>query len=304
MSTVSSDNIPRSSPVLGQARRQRVLCLHGASGRSDVIKHQLSNVAIALEGEITFWFLDGPLKCMVPQDDVAEVFQGDLFDWYPFQRTAPAIIRAMLHVCNHIITHGPYDGILGFSQGANLCALLSVLAMARLLPEEVPIWSYAIFLCGIDPTYELSMLETYFRHDMHDINMADRLAVLGGPDHLRLDLPTLHVLGKRDSYLKMGQQLWMRCTGEGKEYSRSAAVRSSPVGPSTLLVHLAGHKVPMDKLFTQRLVTAFHTLVEAAAERKVCLDREANEATEIPKTGQVFASVPLFAPIFGHSPTK
>lgn len=78
---------------------------------------------------------------------------------------------------------GPFDGVIGFSQGANMAAMLAASASTAV--------RWAVCICGVDSGW------------------GEQMTALFPPD-TPVQVPTLHVLAKEDGYLPLGEVLRSR----------------------------------------------------------------------------------------------
>eukprot|EP00966_Prymnesium_polylepis_P080434 1863636-Prymnesium_polylepis.1 len=130
----------------------RLLCLHGGGSSAAVMRRQTSKLRAALHSQVEFEFLQG--EQVMPEAEVdprlrAVFGDGPYFNWYSVRHDAPSGPEASLAdyvdaLCSEkfrfsypgadvamarlertIREDGPYDGLLGFSQGAILITLLT-----------------------------------------------------------------------------------------------------------------------------------------------------------------------------------
>ena len=80
------------------------------------------------------------------------------------------------HLAQH--RNAPYDGVLGFSEGASVAAALMLRQNSQ--GKAWP-FQFAIFICGVPP----------FRWDSNDVLLPNETAQ-------RIHIPTAHVLGAED----------------------------------------------------------------------------------------------------------
>ncbi|KAJ1722536.1 Ovarian cancer-associated protein 2 [Coemansia erecta] len=115
---------------------------------------------------------------------------------------------------------GPFDGILGFSQGAGMAAILLALAQQKnaAAAGELPVFRFAVLISGFFP------------------QMPEFEEALGGgsssssdDDDKRLHVPSLHVLGAADAVVPQSR---------GEELARRA------FDGAEVRVHEGGHYVP------------------------------------------------------------
>jgi len=123
----------------------RVLCLHGQGTSAEIFKSQTVALRNKLPPTYTFTFLDGPFHC-TPAPGIKVLFESGTYTWWP-KPTINAIRGAHDYILDHISQHGPYDILMGFSQG---CALIGSLLLyhARETPHEPLPFRAAMFLCG------------------------------------------------------------------------------------------------------------------------------------------------------------
>ena len=135
-------------PSLGHQSmpRLRVLALHSFRTNGAILRRQLhafSNFGEALAAEdVDIHYLNGVHLCN-PEDEekmeapIRTIFAGEQFyEWLnatphpddPRLRTYKYIDDSIKTICDYVNLYGPFDGVLGFSQGGSVCHLLSLLA--------------------------------------------------------------------------------------------------------------------------------------------------------------------------------
>jgi predicted esterase len=119
----------------GNMRKARVLCLHGYAQNAEFFRSRLGALRKALKSVVAdFHFIDAPHAATaeflgdVPED------RGAALGWFNPKETTkgarPAISReyvgleaSLRAVRRAVEEHGPFDGVLGFSQGGTIAAL-------------------------------------------------------------------------------------------------------------------------------------------------------------------------------------
>ncbi|KAI4321115.1 hypothetical protein MLD38_034535 [Melastoma candidum] len=84
------------------ARKPRMLCLHGFRTSGDILKKQ-------------------------GKSDVEGIFDPPYYEWFQFNKEFTEYVnfdKCLDYIQDYMIKHGPFDGLLGFSQGAILSAAL------------------------------------------------------------------------------------------------------------------------------------------------------------------------------------
>lgn len=131
----------------------RVLCLHGMGTDSTVLRAQISNFVSLLASNFTFTFLDAPNFCDAAPG-VADFYSGPYRCWFNTP-TGEKVGKAIEQARQAIEEAGPFDVVMGFSQGAALAASM-LLHQQIEHPDEEPLFKAAMFMCSPLPfTYNL-----------------------------------------------------------------------------------------------------------------------------------------------------
>lgn len=187
----------------------KILVLHGFRDAGQRRLEQMRSLTRKLKG-VSFQYLDAPYSVTLeeeqalPRTDCEDGTGKLVLSDNTFAASAPATVSGLRkwwslrkdsifdnpcfdtldasleHVRRHLETSsmGPFDGILGFSQGAVLaaCVLLDEKLQAKLTPARRP--RFGIFVGGF------AVSDTTFLERMNNVH---------------LTTPTLHVMGERDS---------------------------------------------------------------------------------------------------------
>ncbi|KAL1529379.1 hypothetical protein AB1Y20_000331 [Prymnesium parvum] len=132
-------------------RPLRILCLHGGGSNKLVTQNQTGKIAHMLGDDARFDFLEGPR--IFPDAEVdaqlkAAFGKGPYYGWYgvdysdrtnrPYIEkledhsvvyTYHEVEKAIDKVSSYMSTHGPFDVLLGFSQGAIIITLLTAMRL-------------------------------------------------------------------------------------------------------------------------------------------------------------------------------
>jgi Serine hydrolase (FSH1) len=175
-------------------------------------------------------------------------------DFYSyFHESAASILRAVEDLAVYAHTNGPFDGVIGFSQGAVLAATLLIalaanntdsnnrrnlpLALEPLLARSP--FRFAIFLCGGDP-FDLAALQ---RGEVLLIRELPR------DQPALINLPVVNCWASNDQdYPGMGPSLSSLCES----------------GVNERVIHTVGHGVPTDGDELNQLVIAVRVTMERA----------------------------------------
>ncbi|KAF5565482.1 EF-hcalcium-binding domain-containing protein [Fusarium phyllophilum] len=267
---VSSSNFAlKLSQYSPHNNSMRLLCLHGRGTNSDIFESQLAPIANLLPERYVLDFLDGPCEVNAAPG-VDSCSSGPYLAWHR-RHFAKDLASAYTYVKTVIDEDGPYDGVIGFSQGAALAASL-LLSHQQQAPSAPRLFKFAIFLSsvlpaaasekmGVDSTeyvvsYEKSLpeffgLSTLEIADMSSIERAYLFKQFpsannpGGTLHY-IDIPTLHILGSQDPFFNFGKIVVDLCDGKKRE----------------VLVHDGSHEVPRSEDYAQKIALLIENIAE------------------------------------------
>jgi acetyl esterase/lipase len=219
----ASESTLEPPPGRTSAGKLRILCLHGYHGSGHVLRAQMAAFSASLESLAEFVFLDAPSlsasdygwwhavnKELDPAGGDPGV-DGPRRHYKGWARTRDAIVACFE-------AQGPFDGILGFSQGAALAGLLVGLRSTdgRATVERPLRFDFAILVSGF-PSNDPELARLYERRDAYD-------------------LPSLHVVGRSDGIVPIAD---------------SRALAAHFAGP-VIAEHSGGHIVASDRSVTER----------------------------------------------------
>ena len=120
---------------------------------------------------------------------------GPFYNHYPREPELPRahLAEAFEHTYQFIAEKGPFDVVMGFSQGAALAAAM-IAHHEKANPGATPVFRAAVFLCGAAP-WESSGVEL----------------IVPQPDVFPITIPTAHVVGKLDPLYSQGLKLFGLC---------------------------------------------------------------------------------------------
>lgn len=216
----------------------RILCLHGGGTNARIFRAQCRGLIAQLKSEFRFVFAEGPFLSEAGPD-VTKVFGG----WGPFKRwfrwrpehpeiTPENAVKEIDQSLEDAIRQdtqqgatGEWVAILGFSQGAKLCASLLYRQQVR---EETMGKGYAgsdyrfgILLAGRAPLISLDSGSDIRLNstlpDASQITDVYRLnwSTLQSENRAVVRIPTLHVHGMGDPGLILHRQLFEEFCGPG-----------------------------------------------------------------------------------------
>ena len=226
----------------------RILCLHGGGTNARIFRLQCRVLEANLKSKFRLVFADAPFLSQAGPD-VVSVYKnhGPFRRWLRWRPDQPELeaeevvynievfLAAAMEADNMLGATGPFIGLLGFSQGAKMCA--SLLFRQQVRAEKLgrhcadTDFRFAVLLAGRGPLVSLDP-ELVMSPSLVD---AAHMGFQLFPDPTRTDhllrLPTIHVHGMRDQGLPLHRQLHDRYCEKG----------------TTRLIEWNGiHRVPID----------------------------------------------------------
>ncbi|PLB50765.1 hypothetical protein P170DRAFT_463876 [Aspergillus steynii IBT 23096] len=242
----------------------RFLCLHGQGTSSDVLKTQLASLRNHLDQRARheYDFVDGAVL-WPPARGIREVFGDEVESFSYFDEGADSIRAAVVDLAANVEAQGPFDGVIGFSQGAVLAATLilaqqthgSSLGLRRnaspSAPPDPP-FRCAVFLCGGLP-FDWAALERGTVELIRPFSSSSSSSG-GSSSGARpaecppvMDLPVVNCWADHDDdYPGMGPPLSQLCASD----------KNRPV------VHTVGHAVPAEGKELMALVEAVQATLD------------------------------------------
>lgn len=120
--------------------------------------------------------------------------------------SATGILAALADLASYIASEGPFQGVIGFSQGAALAATLMIQHGQNHLGSVDPLFRCAVFLCAGAP-YDPAALERGKAVLLDD----DGTGANCGGDVAAIHVPTAHVVGEKDDALGSSMALVRLC---------------------------------------------------------------------------------------------
>jgi hypothetical protein len=231
----------------------------------------------------SFDFLDGEAQVNAAPH-VAKFHEGPYLAWHS-SHFADEVAAAHQYVKDVMEEDGPYDGVVGFSQGAALAASL-LMAHQIQNPDAPPPFKFAIFICsvlpmspspsiGVEVTDYVLDYENSFRSffGITDEDVAERAAssktvhvykplntpfTTAGDDdsdsdsdtdsHYKIAVPTFHLLGETDGFLDFSRHVVDLCERNVAE----------------VFMHPGGHETPRSIETLEKIVGLIQRVAELA----------------------------------------
>ncbi|KAF3356451.1 hypothetical protein VdG1_03731 [Verticillium dahliae VDG1] len=231
----------------------KFLCLPGAYGSSDKFQVQLAPILKELtdDGTATFHFVHGPCIAVPPEgfeeyfgqppyyrfiepDQDVEISDDedvltrirDFPDCESPEDTMRELMRegassgksidqAIKYLSDIVAKRGPFDGIIGYSEGATVAATMMLHEQRRQQQSgATPLFKYGIFFAGWPP-----------------VDPTNYSVLLSDQTEERIESRTLHIIGSLDPYLDGSMALYNVCDPDS----------------AYLFDHAKGHTLPRDK---------------------------------------------------------
>ncbi|KAJ3134298.1 hypothetical protein HDU90_005164 [Geranomyces variabilis] len=248
--------------------KMRILCLHGGGVNSAIFASQTAPLLAAMKqiGDVEFIYLDAPYRSRRPYPGIERFWTGPFFSWWKrWQRPAMVeVVFAIEYVLRQARADGPFDGIMGFSQGAALVAEILSCQDKHLLPHER--FKFGIMMCGslaVLDHFPSNWRDSVFSGNTRSVVDAGTRAFaaqagrVGEPPKgipfqpepidfhtINVTVPTAHIVGCTDPVRHRSENLFAACPDR-----------------AWLQYHTLGHEVPQ---------TTEETLAIRAAIMKAC----------------------------------
>lgn len=175
-------SITRDESCITTEKALQFLCLHGWRTSGDILRMQTAALRSYLQ--INCVFPNAAIAADGPPDDGVTTFYPDMnyFEWYlKGEQREESIDQSLCYLLEFVERQGPFDGILGFSQGSSMATMLAdrLLSNGSLQPSVL---RYILLIGGVEPPS----------------SHAPRIP---------LDIKSLHVMGLQDDVLPRSKAL-------------------------------------------------------------------------------------------------
>ncbi|KAK1561865.1 hypothetical protein Q3G72_002157 [Acer saccharum] len=124
-----------------EKKKMKILCLHGFRTSGSFLQKQISKWDPSIFSHFHLDFPDGIFPAG-GKSEIEGIFPPPYFEWFQFDKDFTEytnLEECISYLCEYITNKGPFDGLLGFSQGATLSALLlGYQAQGKVLKEHPP----------------------------------------------------------------------------------------------------------------------------------------------------------------------
>ncbi|XP_049390069.1 uncharacterized protein LOC125854532 isoform X2 [Solanum stenotomum] len=174
-------------------RKPRFLCLHGFRTSGAILKKQIFDKwPTQVVDKLDLVFVDAPFPSQ-GKSEVEGIFDPPYYEWFQFNKEFTEyenFDKCLEYIEECMIKHGPFDGLLGFSQGAILSGGLSGLQAKEVGLTKVPKIKNLIIIGGAK---------------FQNVSVAEKAYSSA------ITCPSLHFLGEKDYLKKYGIELLESC---------------------------------------------------------------------------------------------
>ncbi|XP_050905401.1 esterase FUS5 isoform X7 [Lathyrus oleraceus] len=106
--------------------KPRILCFHGFRTSGQILKKLVSRWPETVLQKLDLVFIDGQFPAQ-GKSDVEGIFDPPYYEWFQANEDFTEyrnFEECLTYVEDYMLENGPFDGVLGFSQGAFLAAAL------------------------------------------------------------------------------------------------------------------------------------------------------------------------------------
>ena len=151
--------------------KRKILCLHGMRTSAAILSMQTA--AMQYHTPLQFEFIDAPYDAVGPPDRGVAMFYPDhsYYEWF-IRGSGDCHIgldESLEYLIKHLKETGPYDGILGFSQGVSMVTRLARLQqMGNSRFGGLRLFEFVISIGGVPPKdIEPVSEDTFHFNDEH-----------------------------------------------------------------------------------------------------------------------------------------
>ncbi|XP_019256982.1 PREDICTED: esterase AGAP003155-like isoform X2 [Nicotiana attenuata] len=176
-----------------EKKKPRILCLHGFRGSAEILKKLVLRWPESVVDKLDLVFLDAPFPAQ-GKSALEGFFDPPYFEWFQSNKDFTEYYNfeeCLEYIEDFMSKHGPFDGVLGFSQGAVLGAAIPGMQRERVALTKVQEIKFVIIISGAKfggPSFGVPQLAAN---------------VFSSP----INCPSLHFLGETDLQKKDGEIL-------------------------------------------------------------------------------------------------
>ncbi|GLU13063.1 hypothetical protein SLE2022_297100 [Rubroshorea leprosula] len=131
-------------------KKPRILCLHGFRTSAEILKNQVHKWPETVLEKLDLVFLDAPFPAQ-GKSAVEEIYDPPYYEWFRANEDFTEFTNfeeCVEYIEEYMIKNGPFDGLLGFSQGAILSAAAPGMQETGAALTKVPKIKFLIIISG------------------------------------------------------------------------------------------------------------------------------------------------------------
>ncbi|KAI4314401.1 hypothetical protein L6164_027314 [Bauhinia variegata] len=131
-------------------KKPRILCLHGFRTSAAILEKLIARLSETVLEKLDLVFLDGPFPAQ-GKSDVEGIFDPPYYEWFQAKKDFTEYFNlqeCIAYIEEYMVKNGPFDGLLGFSQGAILAAALPGMQEQGVVLGKVPKIKFLILISG------------------------------------------------------------------------------------------------------------------------------------------------------------
>ncbi|KAJ7953541.1 Serine hydrolase FSH [Quillaja saponaria] len=129
-------------------KKPRILCLHGYRTSAKILQKLVRRWPETVLQKLDLVFLDAPFPSR-GKSDVEGIFDPPYYEWFHTnEKFTHNFEESVAYIEDYMVKHGPFDGLLGFSQGAVLSAVILGMQAEGVALGKVPKVKFLIVISG------------------------------------------------------------------------------------------------------------------------------------------------------------
>ncbi|CAK8569048.1 unnamed protein product [Lathyrus sativus] len=131
-------------------KKPRILCLHGFRTSGQILKKLVSRWPETVLQKLDLVFIDGQFPAQ-GKSDVEGIFDPPYYEWFQANEDFSEyrnFEECLTYIEDFMLENGPFDGVLGFSQGAFLAAALPGMQEQGVALEKISKIKFLILISG------------------------------------------------------------------------------------------------------------------------------------------------------------
>ncbi|WCJ31955.1 alpha/beta-Hydrolases superfamily protein [Euphorbia peplus] len=173
--------------------KPKILCLHGFRTSGSILQKLIGRWPSSLLDQLELHFIDGPFPAE-GKSDVESYFDPPYYEWYQRNEDLTEYINfeeCVGYIEEYMISHGPFDGLLGFSQGSFISAAVPGMQAQGVAFTKIPKIKFLILISGA------KFLGLKYGQPKLAAN------AFSSP----INCPSLHIIGELDFLRELGTEL-------------------------------------------------------------------------------------------------